>query len=74
MVEFIRKQKKLNKNIYLYGASTKGNTLLQYYNLNYKDIPYLAERSPEKWNKYTVGTGIRIISEKRARKLNPNFF
>ena len=74
MINFIKKQKKQNKNIYLYGASTKGNTLLQYYNLNFKTIPFAAERSPEKWNKYTVGTGIKIISEKSARKLNPDFF
>jgi len=74
MINFIKKQKKQNKNIYLYGASTKGNTLLQYYNLNFKTIPFAAERSPEKWNKYTVGTGIKIISEKSARKLNPDYF
>ena len=74
MTSFIEKQKKLNKKIYLYGASTKGNTLLQYYNLNNKVIPYAAERSPEKWNKYTVGTGIKIISEKSARKSNPDYF
>ena len=74
MVEFIRNQKKLNKTIYLYGASTKGNTLLQYYQLDSSDIPYAAERSPEKWNKYTVGSGIKIISENKARKLNPNYF
>ena len=74
MTNFIEKQKKLNKKIYLYGASTKGNTLLQYYNLNNKVIPYAAERSPEKWNKYTVGTGIKIISEKSARKSNPDYF
>ena len=67
-------QKKLNKTIYLYGASTKGNTLLQYYKLDSSDIPYAAERSPEKWDKYTVGSGIKIISENKARKLNPNYF
>ena len=50
------------------------NTLLQYYNLNHSLIPYAAERSPEKWGKYTVGSGIKIISENKARKLNPNYF
>ena len=66
----LRKEKK----IFLYGASTKGNTMLQYYNLNSVLIPFAAEKSPEKWNKYTIGTGIKIISEKKARKLNPDFF
>ena len=73
-VNFIRKEVKKGKKVYLYGASTKGNTLLQYYGLNSDIIPYAAERSPEKWGKYTVGTGIKIISEKKARKLNPDFF
>ena len=72
--KFIIKAKKQNKKIFLYGASTKGNTLLQYYNINSKVIPFAAERSPEKWGKYTIGTGIEIISEKEARKHNPDYF
>ena len=64
MVDFINKKKKEGKKIFLYGASTKGNTLLQYYSINSKLVPFAAERSPEKWGKYTVGTGIKIISEK----------
>jgi len=73
-MKFINKEVRKGKKIFLYGASTKGNTLLQYYNLNNKIIPFAAERSPEKWNKFTIGTGIKIISEKRARKLNPDYF
>ena len=73
-MNFIKKEVKKNKKIFLYGASTKGNTILQYYKLNNKIIPYAAEKSPEKWNKYTVGTGIKIISEKKARRLNPDYF
>ena len=73
-MKFVNKKIKEGKKIFLYGASTKGNTMLQYYNLNNTSIPFAAERSPEKWNKYTIGTGIKIISEKKARKLNPDFF
>jgi len=73
-IQFINKKIKKNKKIYLYGASTKGNTVLQYYGLDYKKIPLAAERSPEKWGKYTIGTGIEIISEQKARKLNPDYF
>ena len=73
-MNFIKKQIKKEKKIFLYGASTKGNTILQYYKLNNKIIPFAAERSPEKWKKYTVGTGIKIISEKEARKLKPHYF
>jgi len=74
MINFLNKKNKEGKKIYLYGASTKGNTLLQYYGINSKLVPFAAERSPDKWKKYTIGTGIKIISEKKARILNPDFF
>jgi len=73
-MNFINEKIKKGKKIFLYGASTKGNTLLQFYKINNNVIPYAAERSPEKWNKYTIGTGIKIISEKEARKLNPDYY
>ena len=47
----------------------KNSISILYY---YKKIQFGAERSPEKWGKYTIGTGIKIISEKMARKLNPD--
>ena len=58
----------------MYGASTKGNTLLQYYKLNNNLIPFAAERSPEKWGKYTIGSGIKIVSEEQARKMKPDYY
>ena len=64
----------MGKKIFLYGASTKGNTLLQYYGLTNKDIPYAAERTKAKWGKYTIGSGVKILSEENARKLNPDYF
>ena len=73
-VNFITRENRKNKKIFLYGASTKGNTVLQYYGLNNNLIKYAAERSPEKWGKYTIGSGIKIISEKQARSLKPDFF
>ena len=74
IINFILREKKKNKKIFLYGASTKGNTVLQYYGLDKKHIKYAAERSPEKWGKYTIGSGIEIISEKNARMLKPDYF
>ena len=73
-INFINKEIRQGKKIFLYGASTKGNTVLQYYGLNHDKIPFAAERSPEKWGKYTIGTGIKIISEKMARNINPDYF
>ena len=73
-LNFIRDNIKNGKKIFLYGASTKGNTLLQYYGLTNKEIPFAAERTKTKWGKYTVGSGVKILSENKARKLNPDYF
>jgi SAM-dependent methyltransferase len=59
--------------IYVYGASTRGNTLLQYYNLNNKLIPVAVERNPDKWGKYISSLNIPIISEEAARKQKPDY-
>ena len=73
-INFINKEIQKGKKIFLYGASTKGNTVLQYYKLDNKKIPYAAERSKSKWGKYTIGTGIKIISEAEARAKKPDYF
>ena len=73
-LNFFKEKIKLGKKIFLYGASTKGNTLLQYYGLTNREIPFAAERTKAKWGKYTIGSGIKIVSEEKARKLNPDYF
>jgi hypothetical protein len=73
-VEFIKTEVARGKTIYVYGASTKGNVILQYYGLDTKLITAAAERSPEKWGKYTVGTWIPIVSEEEARRAKPDYF
>lgn len=64
---------KSKKKIYLYGASTRGNTLLQYLELNKYLIPYAVERNPEKWGKKIASVGIPIISEEQARRDKPDY-
>lgn len=61
------------KRIWVYGASTKGNVLLQWYGLDSSIIEAAADRSPEKWGKFTVGTGIPIKSEDDFRASNPDY-
>ena len=73
-INFLKRSKIEKKKVFIYGASTKGNTLLQYYGINSKIIPYASERSPEKWGKYTINTGLKIISEQNAREINPDYF
>lgn len=62
------------KKIFGYGASTKGNVLLQYCGFTTAHIPYIAEVNEEKFDSYTPGTNIPIISEVEARAMNPDYF
>ena len=63
-----------NKKIHGYGASTKGNVLLQYFAINQNYIKFIADRNPKKYNHYTPGTKIKIISENKSRKLLPDYY
>jgi len=72
--KIIKKIKDKKKIIHGYGASTKGNVLLQFYNINNKDVTYIADRNPLKYNLFTPGTKIRIISENNSRKLKPDYY
>jgi hypothetical protein len=56
-----------------YGASTKGNVILQYCGLTPQQIPAIAEVNPDKFGAYTPGTLIPIISEKEAHARNPDY-
>jgi SAM-dependent methyltransferase len=70
---FIEAHSRAGKKIYGYGASTKGNTLLQYFGLDSRLITAIAERSPYKFGYKTIGTNIPIISEDEMRQANPDF-
>ncbi len=62
------------KKVFGYGASTKGNVLLQFCNFTSKEIPYIAEVNAEKFGKFTPGTNIPIISEEEAKNMKPDYF
>jgi hypothetical protein len=62
------------KKILGYGASTKGNVVLQFCGLTNKDIPAIAEVNAEKFGHVTPGTHIPIISEQEARAIKPDYF
>ena len=72
-VNFIKEAKNQGKKIWAYGASTKGNTLLQYFNLDNSLIDAIAERNPQKFGLKTVGTNIPIKSEREMRDANPDY-
>jgi len=62
------------KKILGYGASTKGNVVLQFCGLTDMDIPAIAEVNPDKFGCFTPGTHIPIVSEAEARAMNPDYF
>jgi len=62
------------KKILGYGASTKGNVILQYCGLGPKEIVAIAEVNEDKFGCFTPGTGIPIISEAEARAMKPDYF
>ena len=70
---FVENEAKKGKKIYVYGASTRGNTLLQYFNLDNKLINKAVERNPEKWGKKIASVGIPIVSEEQGRKEKPDY-
>lgn len=74
LVDFLNKIKKENLTIYGYGASTKGNVILQYCGITEELMPYIAEVNEDKFGSFTPGTLIPIISEKKAREANPDYF
>ena len=66
--------KDMKKKVIGYGASTKGNVILQFCNIDNKLLPYIAEVNKFKHGRYTPGTGIKIIPETQAREMNPDYF
>lgn len=73
-MQFFDNCKRKGKLVLGYGASTKGNVLLQYFGLSTDQLPYIAEVNSDKFGKVTPGTAIPIISEQEARNLHPDYF
>ena len=70
----LRKLKKEGKKIHVYGASTKGNTILQWCGIDRRIIDCAAERNPDKYGAITLGTDIPIVSEEESRSMNPDYY
>lgn len=72
-INFIKQEKSKGKKIWGYGASTKGNTLLQYFGLDNTLLDGIAERNIQKFGLKTIGTNIPIYSEKEMRDSKPDY-
>ena len=73
VLDFLLQAKAEGKKVYGYGASTKGNTLLQLFGITPDLLTAIAERSPYKFGLQTVGTHIPIVSEEEMRAANPDY-
>jgi SAM-dependent methyltransferase len=74
LITLLRKLKAEGKKIHIYGASTKGNTILQWCGIDNRIIDCAAERNPDKYGASTLGTNIPIVSEAESRALHPDYY
>jgi hypothetical protein len=74
LVDLIKKLKAENKKILGYGASTKGNVMLQYCQLTTDDLEAIADVNEYKFGRQTPGTNILIVSETDAKKSGVDYF
>ena len=73
LINLLKNLKDMKKTVLGYGASTKGNVILQFCNIDSNLIPYIGEVNKYKYNKYTPGSGIKIISEKELKNKKPDY-
>ncbi len=73
LVELVRNLVGNGKTVVGYGASTKGNVILQYCGFTSSDISCIAEVNPDKFGCYTPGTLIPIVSEDEVQRMKPDY-
>lgn len=74
LVRFVRDEISRGKFFHALGASTKGNTLLQFYGLTNEEIGCAAEVNPEKFGRVTAGTGIPIVPQAASLEEKPDYY
>jgi hypothetical protein len=74
LTRLVKDYKRAGKRIHVYGASTKGNTILQFCGLDNSLIDFAADRNPDKYGARTIGTDIPIISEEESRGMRPDLY
>lgn len=70
---FLDEAKQFGKSISALGASTKGNVLLQYCNITEADIARIGEVNPDKFEAFTPGTLLPIVSEDEILAMQPDY-
>lgn len=72
--DLLQKAKKEGKAVHIYGASTKGNVLLQWCGVTKDLVACAADRNPDKHGARTLGTDIPIVSEEESRAAKPGYY
>jgi SAM-dependent methyltransferase len=73
LTSFLKEKKAEGKKIWIYGASTRGNVILQYFNLTPELVDFIADKNSDKWGKKTIGSMIPIVRPEEIIKENPNY-
>jgi SAM-dependent methyltransferase len=74
LLSLLKKLRAEGQRVHIYGASTKGNTILQWCGIDGRLVDVAAERNPDKYGARTLGTDIPIVSEDESRNMKPNFY
>ncbi len=73
LLALLKKIKEEGKSVWIYGASTKGNTILQYCGIGSTDIVAAADSNAFKFGKYMIGSDVPIFTEEEMRKAKPDY-
>ncbi|MBI4422555.1 MAG: methyltransferase domain-containing protein, partial [Elusimicrobia bacterium] len=74
LIAFVERARKRGERVYGYGASTKGNVVLQFCGFTSRDIAAIAEVNEDKFGSFPPGTKIPIVSVAQARTARPDYF
>lgn len=74
LLALLKKIRMDGKRVHIYGASTKGNTILQWCGIDNRLVEVAADRNPDKFGARTLGTDIPIVSEEESRKARPDYY
>ena len=73
LINFMKNEKQHGKKFCIYGASTRGFVILQYFKIGSYLIDYAVDKNSEKWGKSIIGTGIKIFGPNKIYDSNPDY-
>lgn len=73
LLDLFREAKANNRKVLGLGASTKANTILQYFGITPDDLPAIGETDPKKVGLHMIGSHIPIVSQEEVLAQNPDY-